>query len=173
MSAIAEKTVRELAVENPRATRVFERLGIDYCCGGKQTLEQACRGRNLSVDEVRNSLQAAEHSALAGQDDRNWQTEPLGDLISHITSTHHKYTRDEIARLGPAVRQGLFRAWSESPGTLAASRYLHGPVPGARDPPDERRNSFISVYRPDGGVGDSKRRRFCRRPSARCRIPCR
>ena len=101
MGAIAEKTVRELAVENPRATRVFEMLGIDYCCGGNQTLEQACRGRNLSVDEVRNSLQAAEHSALASQEDRNWQTEPLGDLISHITSTHHKYTRDEIARLGP------------------------------------------------------------------------
>ena len=56
MSAIAEKTVRELAVENPRATRVFEMLGIDYCCGGNQTLEQACRGRNLSVDEVRDSL---------------------------------------------------------------------------------------------------------------------
>ena len=101
MNAIAEKTVRELAVENPRATRVFEMLGIDYCCGGNQTLEQACQGRNLSVDEVRNSLQAAEHSALASQEDRNWQTEPLGDLISHITSTHHKCTRDQIARLGP------------------------------------------------------------------------
>jgi len=101
MSAIAERTVRELAVENPGATQIFERFGLDYCCGGNQTLEQACRGRNLSVGEVRNSLQAAEHSALASQEDRNWQTEPLGDLVSHITTTHHKYTRDEIARLGP------------------------------------------------------------------------
>ncbi|MGO8816306.1 MAG: iron-sulfur cluster repair di-iron protein [Terriglobia bacterium] len=101
MSAIAEKTVRELAVENPGATRVFERLGIDYCCGGNQTLKQACRERSLSLDEVRDSLQAAEHSAQAGREDRNWQTEPLGDLVSHITTTHHKYTRDEIARLGP------------------------------------------------------------------------
>lgn len=33
MAAIAEKTVRELALENSSATRVFERLGIDYCCG--------------------------------------------------------------------------------------------------------------------------------------------
>ena len=101
MSAIAEKTVRELAVENPGATRLFERLGIDYCCGGNQTLEQACQGRNVSVDEVRDSLQAAQHSAEAGREDRNWQTEPLGDMVSHITNTHHKYTREEIARLGP------------------------------------------------------------------------
>jgi regulator of cell morphogenesis and NO signaling len=101
MSAIAERTVRELGVGNPGATRVFERLGIDYCCGGNQTLEQACQGRNLSVDEVRNSLQAAQHSAEAGREDRAWQTEPLGNLVSHITNTHHKYTREEIARLGP------------------------------------------------------------------------
>ncbi len=53
MDVIAEKTVRELAVENPAATVIFERLGIDYCCGGSQTLEQACRQRNLSVVSVR------------------------------------------------------------------------------------------------------------------------
>jgi len=35
MSATTDKTVRELALENPIATRVFEKLGIDYCCGGK------------------------------------------------------------------------------------------------------------------------------------------
>ena len=101
MSAIAEKTVRELAVENPGATRLFERLGIDYCCGGNQTLEQACQGRNLSIDKVWDSLQAAQHSAEAGREDRNWQAEPLSNIVAHITNTHHKYTRDEIARLGP------------------------------------------------------------------------
>jgi regulator of cell morphogenesis and NO signaling len=34
----------------------------------------------------------------------NWQSrqhEPLADLVAHITSTHHKYTREEIARLRP------------------------------------------------------------------------
>ena len=36
MSATIEKTVRELAMENPPATRVFERLQIDYCCGGRR-----------------------------------------------------------------------------------------------------------------------------------------
>ena len=63
MSAIAEKTVRELAAGNPGATRVFERFGIDYCCGGNQTLEEACRGREVSVNEVQDSLQAEHDSA--------------------------------------------------------------------------------------------------------------
>jgi regulator of cell morphogenesis and NO signaling len=101
MSMITEKTVRELALENVAATRVFERLGIDYCCGGNQTLEQACHAASISVDQVLKSLEEARLSPPANSKDRTWQTEPLGDLVSHITTTHHKYTRNEIARLGP------------------------------------------------------------------------
>ena len=56
MSMTAEKTVRELALENTTATRVFEKLGIDYCCGGNKSLEEACRASNLSVDQVIDSL---------------------------------------------------------------------------------------------------------------------
>ncbi len=101
MSMVTEKTVRELALENVVATRVFERLGINYCCGGSRTLEQACHAANISVDQVLKSLEEAQLLSPANSKDRNWQTEPLGDLISHITNTHHKYTRDGIARLTP------------------------------------------------------------------------
>jgi regulator of cell morphogenesis and NO signaling len=101
MSVTTEKTVRELALENPAATRVFEKLGIDYCCGGNKSLEEACRAANLKMDQVLDSLEMVEQSARAAQKDRNWQVEPLVDLIVHIKNTHHKYTREEIARLGP------------------------------------------------------------------------
>ena len=99
MSVITEKTVRELVLENVGATKVFERLGIDYCCGGNQTLEQACLAANVPVDQVLKSLEEEQLSSPANSKDRNWQTEPLGDLVSHITTTHHKYTREETARL--------------------------------------------------------------------------
>jgi len=36
----------------PAATRVFEKLGIDYCCGGNKSLDEACRAANLNTDEV-------------------------------------------------------------------------------------------------------------------------
>ena len=101
MSVTTERTVRELALEKPGAARVFEKLGIDYCCGGKQTLEQACRTASIPVDKVLDALEAAHQSGQASLKDSDWQTEPLGDLITHIKNTHHKYTREEIARLGP------------------------------------------------------------------------
>ncbi len=101
MNVTAERTVRELALENFAATRVFEKLGIDYCCGGNKSLAEACRAANLSTDQVLDSLEMAEQAAHSAQKDQNWQREPLADLIAHITNTHHKYTREEIARLRP------------------------------------------------------------------------
>ncbi len=100
MTAVMEKTVRELALENPASTRVFEKLGIDYCCGGNQSLLDACRSANLSVDQVLESLDKTDQAELARHQPRDWRTEPLAALIGHIQNTHHKYTREELARLG-------------------------------------------------------------------------
>jgi regulator of cell morphogenesis and NO signaling len=101
MSVMTEKTVREIALEFPGSTRVFEKLGIDYCCGGNQPLEQACQTANIPLEQVIDSLETAEITARTTLKDRDWQAEPLSDLIAHIQNTHHKYTRQEIARLGP------------------------------------------------------------------------
>ena len=105
MSVRTAKTVREVALEFPEATQVLERLGIDYCCGGNKSLEEACASRNLSVDEVLGELASAERRSATTQKVGNWQAEPLADLIAHINGTHHKYTRDEIARLGPLLEK--------------------------------------------------------------------
>ena len=99
------KTVREVAVENPAATRVFERFGIDYCCGGNQALEQACQRAGVSFDEVIDSLEMAEEAARAAKQVHDWQSESLSELITHIKSTHHKYTRDETVRLAALLQK--------------------------------------------------------------------
>ncbi|MGO9647394.1 MAG: iron-sulfur cluster repair di-iron protein [Terriglobales bacterium] len=101
MTVATEKTVKELALENPAATRVFEKLGIDYCCGGNKSLEHACREANLAMDQILTLLEKAQPATGAAPADRDWQEASLSDLIAHITTTHHAYTRTEIARLGP------------------------------------------------------------------------
>lgn len=104
MSITAEKTVRELALESPTAPRVFESFGIDYCCGGNRPLHEACRVANVQVDRVLDALVIAARSTHRVPT-RDWTWEPLGELISHISRTHHKYTRDEIARLIPLLEK--------------------------------------------------------------------
>jgi regulator of cell morphogenesis and NO signaling len=99
MTVSTTKTVREFAVENPAATRVFEKFGIDYCCGGSQSLEQACAKANISAYEVLDIVEMAEEATHAAQQAHDWSREPLSDLIGHIKRTHHKYTREETVRL--------------------------------------------------------------------------
>ena len=57
MTLCTEKTVRELAVEMPNATRVFEKLKIDYCCGGGRSLTEACAVAGVEVGEVKHLLE--------------------------------------------------------------------------------------------------------------------
>jgi len=99
MAVTTEKTIKDLVLENPAATRVFEKFGIDYCCGGDKSLEQACREANLPMHQVLDLLDAA--ATRGAQTDPDWQEASLSELIAHITSTHHAHTRTEIARLGP------------------------------------------------------------------------
>lgn len=108
MNVDTTKTVRQMALSIPAATRVFEKLGIDYCCGGNKSLEQACGEAHLQVQQVLASLESATASAQCRQEhssgpvqQEDWQNAPLTDLIAHIKNTHHKYVKEETARLGP------------------------------------------------------------------------
>ncbi|MGB8886683.1 MAG: iron-sulfur cluster repair di-iron protein [Candidatus Korobacteraceae bacterium] len=98
MTLAATKTVGEIAAEMPSATREFEKLGIDYCCGGTRTLGQACSEANIPVDQALARLEKnlASTQPAPGQD---WQNLLLADLIGHITTTHHAFVREESPRI--------------------------------------------------------------------------
>lgn len=100
MPVNAARTVRELAVENPAATRIFEQLGIDYCCGGGKSLEEACAQAHLQVDEVLRKLEqgsAIKEASAAELPD--FRQSSLKELIDHILTKHHVYVRQELPRI--------------------------------------------------------------------------
>lgn len=92
------QTVGELAAQVPGATREFEKLGIDYCCGGGRTLGEACADAKISVEQALSRLQAG-LAAEQPKPGRDWSKAPLADLIAHITSAHHAYIRAESPRI--------------------------------------------------------------------------
>lgn len=93
-----EKTVREIAVERPQSIRVFEKFGIDYCCGGAKPLQEACMKHGADTDAVLRAIEELELKAGTG-DLHDWTTASLEMLINHILATHHEYVRTEIPRL--------------------------------------------------------------------------
>jgi regulator of cell morphogenesis and NO signaling len=92
------KTVREYALEIPAATRIFEKLGIDYCCGGGKSLADACTAAGVSVEEVLDSLDA-DLESVSTSATTDWQALSQAELITHIVDKHHAFTREELARL--------------------------------------------------------------------------
>jgi len=104
MSIDTTQTVGELAAQMPGATREFEKLGIDYCCGGSRTLGEACTDAKISVEQALSRLQeglaaSQTQSQPQSKDARNWQAAPLTELIAHINRTHHVFARSECARI--------------------------------------------------------------------------
>jgi regulator of cell morphogenesis and NO signaling len=95
---LVESTVGELVVERPSRARVFEKLGIDYCCGGKKPLGNAIAEKGLNPDAVVAELEQ-EQAANTQQGERNWATASLTDLCDHIEATHHAYLKEELPRL--------------------------------------------------------------------------
>jgi regulator of cell morphogenesis and NO signaling len=93
------KTVRDVALEFPQATRVFERLKIDYCCGGDKPLGEACKRAGVEVAILEQMLDEASQTAAKNNGLVDPQTATLRELIGYIIDKHHAYTKDEITRL--------------------------------------------------------------------------
>ncbi|MEQ8818930.1 MAG: iron-sulfur cluster repair di-iron protein [Sumerlaeia bacterium] len=92
------ETVGRLVAQNPARARVFEKHRIDYCCGGKLPLGDACERRKVSAEEILAELESCD----AARDDgagTDWTQVPLTELADHIVATHHDYLRGELPRL--------------------------------------------------------------------------
>ena len=95
----SETTVREVALQLPESTRLFEKFKIDYCCGGNQPLAQACASAGVDVDNVMEMLAEVTQSTSPADAVLDFQKVSLTELITHIVDTHHVFTKAEIDRL--------------------------------------------------------------------------
>ena len=115
------QTVREIALEQPHSIRVFERFGIDYCCGGRKPLADVCVEKQISIDEVVAALETAAGSAAPLPVD--WSQRTLGSLIEHIEATHHLYVKTELPRLA-VLAQKVVNRHGETQAHLPAMQNL-------------------------------------------------
>jgi len=88
------ETLGEIVAKDARKARIFNKYGLDYCCGGKQTVQQACATKDLDVTMVEQELrQAGETSAPASLPYNDWSLDFLAD---YIVNTHHHYVKTTL-----------------------------------------------------------------------------
>ncbi|HVE60053.1 MAG TPA: iron-sulfur cluster repair di-iron protein [Pyrinomonadaceae bacterium] len=102
MNNLTTKTVREIALEMPLTTRVFEDHKIDFCCGGNRLFLEACKTAGADAESVLKEISVYLESPV--ETELDWvKTADLSKLIGYIVEKHHVYTRDEIKNLMPLM----------------------------------------------------------------------
>lgn len=94
-------TVRELVGRYPQTRKVFEEHGLDYCCGGGQSLADAAAKQGLETSALVTALEKAIRTPLASQSqvEKDWYAAPLPELVNHIVEVHHAYMKKALPRL--------------------------------------------------------------------------
>ena len=105
-------TVRDIAIAAPLTTRVFEEYNIDFCCGGRRGLEEACQLAGADKDEV-----AAKLTKLLEGPTSDGDPERLNvpDLVNYILDKHHEFTRTEMLRLAGLVEKVAWKHGERHP----------------------------------------------------------
>jgi regulator of cell morphogenesis and NO signaling len=89
-----DETLGQIAAKDLRKAQVFKKYGLDFCCGGKKTVKEACAEKGLDVTKVEKELQQADTMPSS-------RPLPYGDwsldfLCDYIVNTHHSYVRKNL-----------------------------------------------------------------------------
>ena len=97
MTATFETTIREIVADDFRAASVFHRHGIDFCCKGGRSIEDACRDQGVDPHVVMDELAVACAPGQPGVPRfASWDT---STLVAYIVDNHHAYVRQAIPTL--------------------------------------------------------------------------
>lgn len=102
---LSEKSVGQVARQIPGATALFNRYGLDFCCGGKEPLGRAIAERGLNETEILSALAAL---VERGSDEVDWSKATDAALIEHLLTRYHQVHREqlvELIRLASRVEQ--------------------------------------------------------------------
>lgn len=124
MQNLQTKTVREIALEMPVTTRVFEEYKIDYCCHGNTMFNEACVNVGANPETVMKEIDDVLEAF--GDKEFDWVADAsLCELIDHILDKHHTYTKEEIEQLTPLMAKVATRHGEHNPYLLELKNLFH------------------------------------------------
>lgn len=103
MENIKNKSVGEIVKLDFRAADVFSSYGIDFCCGGKISVSEACANAKTDESIVIQALESLQNKVgSAVHDFDSWN---IGFLADYIQNTHHEYVKKAIPQILPLAQK--------------------------------------------------------------------
>ena len=95
---VADETLGEIAAKDLRKAEVFKKYGLDFCCGGKKTVKEACAEKGIDATKVEHELQNSDKTSFTARPlpYNDWNLDFLAD---YIVNTHHSYVKNTIPDL--------------------------------------------------------------------------
>ncbi|MFP3834528.1 iron-sulfur cluster repair di-iron protein [Chryseobacterium sp. SIMBA_028] len=84
--------IGNIVAEDFRAAAIFNRHGIDFCCKGGRTIEEACNTKKMPPEKIYEELETLSKNEAATIDFNSW---PLDLLADYIEKTHHRYVEEK------------------------------------------------------------------------------
>lgn len=141
---IGPKTrVADVATDHPATIRVFQRYGIDFCCGGKRPLDEVCREAGVSFEQLRSDLGTA--VIAPRQDGPPWQSWSIAQVVAGIVEHYHRPLDEELARLSPMM-QKVLAVHGERHPELAGVSAAFGAVRNELRPHMRREEDLLFPY---------------------------
>ena len=95
-------TIRQIVADDYRAAAVFQKHGLDFCCGGNRPVADACEEKGIDARVVSAELEAALAPASDQPRVNAWDLDFLAD---YIVTNHHAYVRSAIETIGAHARK--------------------------------------------------------------------
>ena len=94
--SLTDKTIGQIVADDFRTAAIFKKHGIDFCCKGGRTIEEACDKKGVAASALINELESLPKGNSNEVDVRDW---PLDLLANYIVRIHHQYVRDKTPML--------------------------------------------------------------------------
>ncbi len=118
--------VGEIVTKFPKASDLFKRYRIDFCCGGNRPLIEAINERKLSAEEVITTLNKLYDETMALNESRiEWEHASFRELIDYIMNKHHRFLHEELTLLSPYVTKVLRVHGADQPHLAQIHRLYH------------------------------------------------
>ncbi|MTI81890.1 MAG: iron-sulfur cluster repair di-iron protein [Firmicutes bacterium] len=92
--------IGDIVSDFPKASDVFKKYNIDYCCGGNRTLSAVLENSNINENELMKDLnEASKETQELAEKVVDWKTASLSELVDHIINTHHRYLENTLPML--------------------------------------------------------------------------
>lgn len=138
-------TLSEILLEAPSAAIVFERNNLDYCCGGKSTLEQACQKAGLDSTAILNQLN--EQDSVANNSSFHPSMWDTSMLIGYIEQNHHRYLRTALPAIRSAISRVAAKHGAKFPETVAIAELMEDLDVELREHMDDEERGVFSIQR--------------------------